>query len=171
MRSATSSSTTGVQPQGFNHGGSITGVLLALFVLPLRSMAKHFRELVAWQLAFELRELTKSGPASRDRRFCEQLNDSSRSVASNIAEGFGRYDPGDFARFLSIARGSLDETENHLRDGVASSYFPAALVGPLILKSARCRSAITSLQVYLRSAAAKQKANKNRSRTTVIEPS
>jgi four helix bundle protein len=128
-------------------------------------MAKHFRELVAWQLAFELREqvlrLTKSGPAALDRRFCEQLNDSCRSVASNIAEGFGRYDPGDFARFLSIARGSLDETENHLRDGVESSYFPAVRVGPLILKGARCRSAITSLQVYLRSAAAKQKAKKN----------
>ena len=104
-------------------------------------MAKHFRQLVAWQLAFELREqvlkLTKSGPASRDRRFSEQLNDSSRSVASNIAEGFGRYDPADFARFLSIARGSLDETENHLRDGVESNYFPAVLVGPVILKGAR----------------------------------
>ena len=129
-------------------------------------MAKHFRELVAWQLAFELREqvlrLTKSGPASRDRRFCEQLNDSCRSIAANIAEGFGRYQPGDFARFLSIARGSLDETENHLRDGVASNYFPATSVGPVILKGARCRAAVTSLQVYLRSAAAKNKASKNR---------
>ena len=125
-------------------------------------MAKTYRELVAWQLAFELRQdvitLTKTGPATQDRRFCDQLNDSSRSVASNIAEGFGRYSPADFARFLSIARGSLDETENHLRDGVASSYFPAAVVGPLILKGARCRSALTALQVYLRSPAAKKQA-------------
>ena len=129
-------------------------------------MARHFRELVAWQLAFELREqvikLTRSGHASQDRRFCDQLNSSCRSIASNIAEGFGRYDPGDFARFLSIARGSLDETENHLRDGVASNYFPAEAVGPLILKGARCRAAITALQVYLRSAAARKKASKNR---------
>ena len=129
-------------------------------------MAKHYRVLDAWQLAFEVRqqvlELTRSGPAVRDRRFCEQLNDSSRSVASNIAEGFGRYEPRDFARFLSIARGSLDETENHLRDGVASSYFPAERVGPVILKGARCRVAITRLQVYLRSAAAKRAAKHRR---------
>jgi 23S rRNA-intervening sequence protein len=32
----------------------------------------------------------------------------------NTSEGFGRYHPKEFARFLRIAAGSLQETKNHL---------------------------------------------------------
>ncbi|HEX8031713.1 MAG TPA: four helix bundle protein, partial [Vicinamibacterales bacterium] len=85
-------------------------------------MARTFRELVVWQLAFELNEkvgllLRQSGQAARDFRFRDQLRDSVRSIPANIAEGFGRYSPAEIARFTDIARASLDETENHLRDG------------------------------------------------------
>ena len=56
-----------------------------------------------------------------------------------------------FANFYDIARGSLDETETCLRDGVASNYFPPESVGPLIVLVTRCRKAINSHQAYLRS--------------------
>jgi len=125
-------------------------------MLAIRGMAKTFRELVAWQLAVELRDkvlpLLKVGPAARDFRFCDQLADSVRSVPRNIAEGFGRYNPAEIARFLDFARGSLDETENHLRDGVTSSYFPPETAGPLILLLARCRTAVNHWHAYLRKA-------------------
>jgi len=115
-------------------------------------MAQNFRELVCWQLAFELSErinrLLQSGPAARDFKFRDQLADSARSVPRNIAEGFGRFNPTEIAQFLGYARGSLDETENHLRDAVASSYFPAETVGPLILLLTRCRKAIEALHAY-----------------------
>jgi four helix bundle protein len=117
-------------------------------------MAKSFREMVAWQLAFELKTqvilLIKDSPAARDFKFRDQLADSARSVPSNIAEGFGRFNPAETMHFLDIARGSLDETENHLRDGVVSSYFPAESVGPLIKLIARCRAAISAWHSYLR---------------------
>src|SRR5215204_4369296 len=106
-------------------------------------MAKKFRELVVWQLAFELKSrvimLLQSGPASKDFKFRDQLADSARSVPRNIAEGYGRFNPTEIAQFVDFARASLDETENHLREGVASSYFPAETVGPL--SCCRCAAA------------------------------
>jgi four helix bundle protein len=117
-------------------------------------MARNFRELVCWQLAFELSErvnrLLQSGPATRDFKYRDQLADSARSAPRNIAEGFGRFNPTEIAQFIDYARGSLDETENHLRDGVASSYFPAETVGPLILLLTRCRKALDAWHAYLR---------------------
>jgi len=47
-----------------------------------------------------------------------QIRKSARSAPSNIAEGFARFRPKDFARFLEIAIGSLEETKNHSTDGV-----------------------------------------------------
>ncbi len=76
-------------------------------------MAKSFRELAAWQLAFELnmrvQRVLQSGPASKDFRFRDQLADASRSAPRNIAEGFGRFNPTEIAQFLDYARASLDE--------------------------------------------------------------
>jgi four helix bundle protein len=120
-------------------------------------MAKTFREMVAWQLAFELKEkvvalLAVSPPALRDFAFRDQLTDAVKSVPSNLAEGFGRYRPRQTAQFVEVALGSLDETENHLRDGVGSGYFTAESVGPLIRLAARCRTASTRWLSYLRKA-------------------
>ncbi len=117
-------------------------------------MARNFRELEVWQLAVELRDkvlpLLKPEPVNRDRKFCDQLTDSVRSPPRNIAEGYGRFNPAEISQFIRYARASLDETENHLRDGVASSYFPAETVGPLILLIARCRKGLESWDAYLR---------------------
>src|SRR5437764_1173401 len=55
---------------------------------------KHFTELLIWQRAREWSKaiffLTQAEPFRSDRRLVEQVNDSSESVMSNIAEGFGR---------------------------------------------------------------------------------
>lgn len=119
-------------------------------------MAKTFREMVVWQLAFQILEqvnaLLKSGPASKDFKYRDQLADSARSVPANIAEGFGRYGPAEIMRFVDFARASLDETESHLREGVASNYFPAENVGPIIRLIARCRSGLNGWHTYLRKA-------------------
>ena len=122
-----------------------------------RRMAKSFREMVAWQLAFELEErvvalIAASPEARRDFDYRNQLRKACKSVPSNIAEGYGRYRPAEIARFLEIAIGSLDEAETRLRSGVSSGYFKAEDVGPLIRLAARCRTAMTRWQAYLRRA-------------------
>ena len=117
-------------------------------------MAKSFRELVCWQLAFELKNkvivLLESGPGSRDFKFRDQLADSARSAPRNIAEDFGRFNPAEIAHYVDFARASLDETENHLRDGVESKFFTPKVGGPLIVLVARCRKALESWHTYLR---------------------
>ncbi len=86
----------------------------------------RFEDLIAWQLADQLKTeifaFTSLPPASRDFKYCDQIRDSIRSVTRNTAEGFGRYYPKEFARFLRIAAGSLQETKNHLKDGLQQQY-------------------------------------------------
>ena len=117
------------------------------------SGVRRFEELAAWRLAVELSKgvvaLTAAGRAARDQDFCRQIRDSTRSAPRNIAEGFGRFQPRQFANFVRIARGSLKETRNHLHDGVASGYFTSEDVRPLMLLLRRALGASTALLKYL----------------------
>ena len=96
---------------------------------------RDFRELVCWQLSYELKcevlAFIENGPASEDFKYRDQIKDSASSAPRNIAEGFGRFRPGDFARFLEIARASLIETRNHLIDGRDRGYLANPLYSRL----------------------------------------
>ena len=78
---------------------------------------KSFTDLRCWQRARQWSKRifwrTKDDPFCTDRRLVVQINDSSESVMSNIAEGFGRGTQGEFVMFLGYAIGSLDETRSH----------------------------------------------------------
>lgn len=80
--------------------------------------ARSFTDLLFWQRArrwsADIFELTRRSPFSGDKRLVAQINDSSESVMSNIAEGFGRATQEQFIMFLGYALGSLDETQSHL---------------------------------------------------------
>ncbi|MGH9384017.1 MAG: four helix bundle protein [Vicinamibacterales bacterium] len=72
-----------------------------------------FRDFAAWQRAEELRELVdeflaRPGVAPRFRS-ANQLSDAASSAPRNIAEGFGRFRPREYAQFVRVAKGS--ETE------------------------------------------------------------
>lgn len=74
---------------------------------------QSFKELVVWQeakkLAVEVYKLTSDGKISKDYGLKEQIQRSSVSIASNIAEGYERNSNKDFIRFLLIAKGSNAE--------------------------------------------------------------
>jgi four helix bundle protein len=76
-----------------------------------------FRELVAWQLAHQLKLLAHAlceRPAVKARfRFRDQLSDAAESAPSNIAEAFGRYYHPEGAQFARIAKASEVEVLNH----------------------------------------------------------
>jgi four helix bundle protein len=92
------------------------------FAWRFRMGANTYRELVCWQLADELHRsivaITAPPFVARDFKFCHQIRDASLSASSNMAEGFARRSPPDFARFLTIAKGSLAETQVQLRSGL-----------------------------------------------------
>ena len=74
---------------------------------------RSFKDLMIWQKAIELAEniyvITKSFPDEEKYGLTIQLRRASVSIASNIAEGFGRYYNKDYQRFLFIAIGSCAE--------------------------------------------------------------
>jgi four helix bundle protein len=117
-------------------------------------MVKTFWELTAWQLCDGLRreiEIIIAMPrVRRDVKFCDQIRGSVDSACANTAEGFGRYYPAEFRRFLVIARGSLTETQNHLVAALSRKYLSREDFDRLIHLSSRAIGANTSLQKYLR---------------------
>ncbi len=79
---------------------------------------KGFEDLRAWQLARQLmvgcHKVANVLPIKERHDLTSQIRRSSKSVMANIAEGYGRYHYLDSLRFYYIARGSLEETINHI---------------------------------------------------------
>ena len=119
------------------------------------AMARRIEDLVVWQLAFALQRevfaFTAIGAAWRDVKFREQIRDASASATRNTAEGFGRFRPKEFARFLEIAHGSLDETKDGLHIGHSRNYLRASEHDRLIVLATRALAANAALGRYLRS--------------------
>ena len=86
---------------------------------------KHFSDLVVWQKAVELGKqvyaLTRKFPPDERYGLTSQIRRAALSVSSNIAEGHARQGK-EFVSFLSIARGSLAETESQLMFAVVIGY-------------------------------------------------
>jgi four helix bundle protein len=116
--------------------------------------ARHFRELICWQLSYKLKlgiyEFAEQPCVKSDVRFYEQIRDAAASAPRNIAEGFARRSHVDFARFLDIARASLAESQNHLQDAVDRHYLDQEEFKRLNSLSERASAAVARLQRYLR---------------------
>lgn len=93
-------------------------------------MIQKFETLIAWQkarvLEVEILKIIKKPIFSKDFDLINQIRRSSRSIMTNIAEGYGRYTYREYKQFLKIARGSLTETQNHLYIALDSEYINKA---------------------------------------------
>jgi len=81
-------------------------------------MGDSFMDLVVWQRAVELSteiyRLTASYPKSEQFGLVNQMRRASVSIASNIAEGYGRRTRGEYLQFLGNARGSKCELQTQI---------------------------------------------------------
>jgi four helix bundle protein len=114
-------------------------------------VVRHHRDLIAWQLADQFKKevfrLLESSPAARsDFRYRSQLVDSATSVTANLVEGFRRFSPGDFPRFIDYSLASLGEAEQRLRDGIELGYFKEGACEAAFKLARRCLTAAIRLK-------------------------
>jgi four helix bundle protein len=112
---------------------------------------RRYQDLDTWKLteAFkdEVHRIVLGSPEARsDLRYRGQILDAANRPSSDVAEGFMRFSPGDFARFLDYAVGSVAETERRLHDGVKVQYFPEPRCREAFQLARRCTAAIIKLK-------------------------
>jgi four helix bundle protein len=81
-------------------------------------LAEGFRDLLVWQrsvqMSVALYRYTGSLPREETYGLSSQLRRAGVSVASNIAEGWGRQTGGEYKHFLGMARGSNFEVQTQI---------------------------------------------------------
>ena len=68
----------------------------------------------SYKLSLKLHEITKNFPEEEKYDLTSQIRRCSKSIPTNIAEGFGRRSKEEFKRFVKISLGSCSELEVHL---------------------------------------------------------
>jgi four helix bundle protein len=90
------------------------------------SRVESHRDLIVWQKAMDMAvavyRLAEAFPKSETYRLVSQITRAAVSVPANIAEGNARGAPKEYAHFVSIAKGSLMETETFLMLAVRLGY-------------------------------------------------
>ncbi len=98
-----------------------------------------YTQLETWQRAMDLaaavHAATKTYPREEVYGLVSQTRRSAVSVPSNIAEGQGRGSSREFARFLSISRGSLSELQTQILLAERFGYLDTPSSGGLMEQS------------------------------------
>jgi four helix bundle protein len=93
---------------------------------------RSFRDLEVWQMSMDLTvavyKLTRGFPREELFGLSSQLRRSAVSIRSNIAEGQGRLNTGEFRQFLGVARGSNCELQTQLEIARALDLGDATLI-------------------------------------------
>ncbi len=129
---------------------------------------KRFTDLRAWQACDiykkAIYQLCNDDVIARDFGRRRQIEESASRPTAHIAEGFGRFNPPDFARFCVIARSSLMESQNHLRDFVDKRYITEERRLELDKLAEAALEEVTGLMEYLQSPEALRNARRARER-------
>ena len=116
--------------------------------------ARHYTQLVCWQLADELRRkvftFTRRDSFVRDLRHRSQTDEAIDSVCRNIAEGFGCASHREFARFLEFSRRSLNELQDSIRSARLKGYVGPEESEDVEKLTRRLYPALSRLMAYLR---------------------
>ncbi len=112
------------------------------------------RDLLVWQKAMDLvdsiYDIAEGFPANESYRLTSQITRAVVSVPANIAEGQARSTAKDFANFLSIAKGSLMETETLLTVAVRRGYVSESAASAPLAQITEISKMLTSLRSRVR---------------------
>lgn len=135
---------------------------------------RRFTDLRAWQACDTYRgaiyKLIDAGAYGNDWERRKQIDQSSSGPADHIAEGFGRFNPADFARFAVMARSSLMESQSQLRDAVNKRYITEETRLRLDALAEIALEEVTGLMEYLQSPEALRNARRARERRIASRP-
>ena len=119
-------------------------------------MIRRFEDLPVWQdarkLTKEVYMVTEAGNFKNDFRLKGQLQASSVSIMSNIAEGFENQTTKQFIRYLYISRGSAGELRSQLYVAYDIEYISKKVLldlkGQASFVSKQCNGFINYLENY-----------------------
>jgi four helix bundle protein len=114
---------------------------------------ERFEDIIAWQkarvLTKEVYAATKVGSFIKDFGLKDQIQRSSVSTMSNIAEGFERGGDKEFIQFLSNSKGSCGEVRSHLYVAFDQEYITQNTFDELFAKSNEVSRLISGFMTYL----------------------
>jgi four helix bundle protein len=134
----------------------------------------RFTNLRAWQACIAYKKaiyrLCEQPPLDTDwKRRC-QLEESVRGTGAHLAEGYERFNPPDFARFVVMARASLMESQNHRLDLVDRGYISDDRRVEFNALAEAALEQVTGLLEYLQSPDALRNARRARERRIATWP-
>ena len=113
------------------------------------------QKLKIWQKSMDLVEACYRASSNfpREEQFglVSQVRRAATSVPANIAEGYGRWNIREFARFLAIANGSLRELETHIFIARRLGYLTPAGATPIIESASEVAKMIYAMRLKIRS--------------------
>ncbi len=125
-----------------------------------------FEDLEVWQMARKYANsiylLTLQEKFSKEYKFKDQIKDSSGSVMDNIAEGFGRESRLEFVNFLSIAKGSLYESQSQLYRAFDYNLISKEILDLHYQEAETIAAKIAAFMIYLNKSVIKGKKYKDR---------
>jgi four helix bundle protein len=115
---------------------------------------KFYEEIEAWKdarlLCQEIFQMLQREGLKNDYALKDQLNRSSGSIMDNIAEGFGRDGTKECINFLSMAKGSANETRSQLCRVLDRNYISPSEFESLNDKTLEITNKIGALIAYLK---------------------
>ena len=129
---------------------------------------RRFTDLRAWQACHTYKlavyRMCLETPMAKDWDRRDDLERSVKGPPAHVAEGYGRFNPPDFARFCVMARSSLMESQNHLIDAVDKRYISEQTRADLDALAQVAIQEVTGLMEYLQSPEALRNARRARER-------
>jgi len=120
-------------------------------------IVKKFEKLECWKEARILVKLiyglTQKKNFRKDFGLSDQIQRASVSAMTNIAEGFGRYSPKEFIRFLDFTQSSCEEVKSLLYVAFDLGYIDESELKQAYGRASDVRNLTLALIKYLRTKA------------------